>query len=340
MVRGASVLPIAAAAVLTFSGVQASEVRVYGQAHLAASHLDDGDDYSAFNLSSNASRIGFRVTHDFSDALRGMIQIEGQIDLDSNNNTSLTSRDSFGALMGDWGMLRVGHFDTPVKVVSRRVDLFGNQLGDSRNVVRNNYDGLQGFDERFRNSLAYRTPSFNGLTVDLHYSVETQNNNNAADDNDNSALSAAVSYLQGPVYVALGHERWSFENSDLERDITRLSAYYDVAAFRFTALAQTASDPDDNAYGLGVRYRLTPQVFLKAQYYMLDADDSDFDADMVAVGIDYRYVNNLTFYLNYAQISNDSVQTLAPWREASTLSQPGGEGDTARGVALGMIYSF
>ncbi len=333
-------LPVAAAGLLIAGGAQAAEVRVYGQAHLAASHLDDGDDYSALNLSSNASRIGFRATHDFSDALRGMIQIEGQVDLDSNNNTSLTSRDSFGALIGDWGMVRAGYFDTPVKVASRRVDLFGNQLGDSRNLVRGNYAGNQGFDERFKNSIAYRTPSFGGLTADLHYSVETQSNSDAEDGNKNDAFSAALSYLQGALFVSLGYERWNFEDADAERDIIRLSGYYDLADFRFTALAQTASDPDDNAYGVGVRYRLTPQIFLKAQYYLLDADDSDFDADLLAVGVDYRYVQNLTFYLNVAQISNDTTQTLAPWREASTLSRAGAADETARGVALGMIYSF
>lgn len=329
---------------LTGLGVASAEVTIYGRAHLALSYLDNGDDYSALNLSSNSSRLGFRAGHEFSPELRGLIQLEGQVDFDSNSQRSLSSRDSYLGLTGDWGLLRAGYISTPLKDMRSRVELFADRMGDARNVIRNNYtlgnDELQGFDERFRNSLAYRTPEWNGLRADLHYSVETQSGSDAEDSNANDAWSASVSYSGGPLFAAIGHERWSFEDSSTERDITRVTAYYDFEDFRVTGLAQTASDPGDRAYGAGLRYALNSQVHLKGQYYRLDADDSDYDADLVVVGADYLYARQLTCYLNVAQVSNGDLQNRTPWQQSSTLSRDAAIGETARGVALGAIYNF
>lgn len=321
--------------------VQAADVAIYGQAHLATSYLDDGADYSARNLSSNASRLGFRARHDAGPDLRAVMQLEAALLLDGSGNENLTSRDSFLGLEGGWGLLRGGLFDTPNKRLRGNVDLFGNQVGDARNIVRGNYGGNQGFDERFRKGIAYRTPQVNGFLADVHYSVDSQENGNAEDGNENDAWSASVSYQQGPAYAAIAHERWNFEESDDERDVTRIAAYYDIAAFRLTGFAQTASDPDDNAYGLGVRYALLPVVLLKAQYFRLDADDGDFDADMIAVGADYRYSPQLQFYLNYARIDNDDGQSLQPWVAGSSLERRiDATGEAADAVAVGAMYRF
>ncbi|MFV8833436.1 porin [Aquisalimonas sp. APHAB1-3] len=333
-------LPLVAALALGVSGITAAQadIEVYGQAHLAFSHLDDGDDYSAFNLSSNASRIGFRAGHDVSPNLRALVQLEGQVDFDTDNNETFTSRDSFVGLESGWGLLRAGRFDTPNKTLRSRTDLFGNQVGDARNIVRGEYTG-QGVDERFRNGIAYRTPSFGGVFVDLHYSVDTGDDDNAADSNDDDAWSASLTYQQGPVYAAVAHERWN-EGGERVREATRVAGSYDLADLRVTALAQTTGRPSDDAFGVGLRYALVGNIFLKGQYYVLSADDSDQDADMIAVGADYHYSDELRFYLNYAQIDNEDGQDRQPWVQASTLTGTETVGETAHSVAAGLVYNF
>lgn len=334
-------LPFVVALALGTAGVSAvhADVQIYGQAHLAFSHLDDGDDYSAFNLSSNASRIGFRAGHDVGPNLRALVQLEGQVDFDTTNNESFTSRDSFVGLEGRWGLLRAGRFDTPNKTLRSRTDLFGNQVGDARNIVRGRYDGNRGVDERFRNGIAYRTPSFGGVFVDLHYSVDTENDDNAADGNDNDAWSASLTYREGPVYAAVSHERQN-DSGERVREMTRVAASYDLADLRFTGLAQSGGRPSDDAFGVGLRYALVGDIFLKGQYYVLNGADSDFDADMIAVGADYHYSDELRFYLNYAQIDNEDAQNRQPWVEASTLDRTDATGETARSVAAGLVYNF
>ncbi|RFA36055.1 porin [Alkalilimnicola ehrlichii] len=199
-----------------WASAAAAEVEIYGQAHIAISHIDNGDDYSAVNVSSNASRIGFRAAREVGDGLRALVQIEGQVNFDNEANERFTSRDSFAGLEGHWGLLRVGRFDTPNKALRARTDFFGNQIGDSRNIVRGNYvKDQQGFDERLNNGIAYRTPSLNGFFGEVHYSPESGATGNAADGNDNDTISVALSYLAGPLYAAVAHERWNASRARL-----------------------------------------------------------------------------------------------------------------------------
>ena len=152
-------LVLITAAGLTATGAaQATDVDIYGQARLHLNYIDNGasgdDAYSAASVSTNASVLGFRAEHELSDRLTGIVQIEGQVNLTNNAaaNERFTFRDSFVGLDGAAGLFRVGRYDTPVKLIRTRTDLFGNQIGDARNLMRNDYDG-QGFDDRLRSSL-------------------------------------------------------------------------------------------------------------------------------------------------------------------------------------------
>lgn len=326
-----------------------TSVDVYGRAHLATYLMDDGDDYTAFNVASNASRLGFRAAHLLDNSLTVMVQLEGQVDIDNGRNRSLTSRNSFLGLQSHWGLVRVGQFDTPTKVLRTRVDLFADQLGDLRNLSRNNYlvdladpDGprFQGFDERFNNSIAYQTPIFNGFQAELHYSAETSDAESAEDGNKNDAMSGSVTFRAGGLYAAVAHERWNNIDPDEERNVTRIAASYQMADWRFTGLAQRATDPSDGIYSLGTSYQLSAQTTLRAQYQWLNADTSERDANHLALGVNYQYAPELLLYANVAQVANNQGQTLAPWREPSTLDREGAADETARALSLGAVYYF
>lgn len=320
----------------------AVEWDLYGRAHVAGSYLDDDDGYSAVNYSSNSSRVGGKGSYEFSPALTGIFQFEGQIDFDTGDNDelTLTGRDTFVGFEGAWGRARAGHISTPVKGVRSSISLFGDQLGDARAVIRGNYGGHQGFDERFKNSIQYETPEFGGLSLAVHYSVETQTSGNAADDNANDAWSAAARYDAGSLYLAIGYEAWHFDTSAAERDVVRAAAGYQMGPVRVVGLAQRASDPDDDAYGAGFHYAVTERVALKAQSYRLAADDSDLDADLFAIGIEWHYAEPLMFYSNYGMVDNASGQDRDPWTQSSTLERTEAEGGTPAGLAVGLVYKF
>lgn len=325
----------------------AIDFELYGQARLHLNYIDDGDDYSAVSVSNNASVLGARGTHELDPAITAIVQLETQVNLTNSDDDILTFRDCFAGFEGSLGLFRIGRYDTPVKLIRTRTDLFGNQVGDPRNLVRSNYEldgeSLQGFDERMRNALGYRTPQVNGWLLDFAYSPDGQSDDNAADDNDDDAVSASLVYRAGPAFAALGYERWNRDSEpDIEdRDVVRAGAYYDWAGFRFTAFAQSASDPDDNVYGGGVRYAVMEDVFLKSQYYSLDANDSDFDANMLAVGSEYHHSPELTLYLNYARTDNDGDEAqFDGWSQGSSLDGTNAAGKTNWVAAAGFRYRF
>ena len=98
---------IAAATLIALSPVVHAEVKtdglleIYGRASFSIDQLDDGDKYSRMNLSSNASRLGFRGSKKIGE-LTGIWQIEQEVQINLGNtkddtNNRLASRDTFRA---------------------------------------------------------------------------------------------------------------------------------------------------------------------------------------------------------------------------------------------------
>lgn len=178
----------------------------YGRAHISVDSLDDGNQADV-GLNSNNSRVGVRVSHDLRPGLHVIAQIEREVEW-NDGSVELTSRDSFLGLQGEFGTLRLGFIDTPLRVLRNETDLFGDQLGDARNLtrVRDGYSGGDyDFDTRFRNSIHYRAPDLAGWNWELHYSTNTDSGQNL--NTDNSAISSAVTYSEGAWYAALAYER-------------------------------------------------------------------------------------------------------------------------------------
>src|SRR5690606_32167056 len=122
---------------------------------------DDGADYSETNISSNSSRLGFKGDHQINPNLKAFFQIEQQINFSSgssdDDSTNFATRDTFVGLEGgNWGSVQLGRFDSPFKVARGPANLFGDQVGDMRNLTR---VGNARFDERYDNTVQYTTPS-------------------------------------------------------------------------------------------------------------------------------------------------------------------------------------
>ncbi|WP_018867732.1 MULTISPECIES: porin [unclassified Thioalkalivibrio] len=328
------------AAGLVVPALATADWTLYGRAHLSADVLDDGADYNEFNVSSNSSRLGFKGEREFREQLVGMFQIEQQIDFDTNG-TNFATRDTFVGLKGsEWGMLRIGKFDTPFKRARGPANFFGDQIGDMRNLTRSAAQTGR-FDERFNNSIHYQTPSFGGLTWNIQYSNETDGAT-TADGAPNKAYSTSLNLSMGDLTGALAYEKQ--EDGDVNPDAWRLAVGYRITpAFRMGAFYQnseTTSGDDADIYGLGGQFRLTPSMYLNGHVFQLDSDLADADATMYALGLEYRLDSDLRFYGNIAMVDNDDNSALAPWNAAKSVSQPGVGGETATALSIGMRYDF
>ncbi|AHK79968.1 porin [Ectothiorhodospira haloalkaliphila] len=350
---------------MSMPALAVADMTLYGRAHLSADILDDGDDYSEFNVSSNSSRLGFKGERQFADDLTAIFQIEQQIDFD-DSGTEFATRDTFAGLKGDWGMLRVGKFDTPFKRARGPANFFGDQVGDMRNLTRTNDHGR--FDERFRNSIHYRTPSLNGLVWDIQYSADNSGQS-TVEDAENRAVSTSLGFRNGPVNVVLAYENQSIyrdagseyvinQNTgdvvlrqtsgfDYNADAWRLAGSYQITpGFRLGGLYQVTEstrgveDQEGKVWGLGGQYKASPNVYLNAHWFTLDSDLDDNDANLYAIGLEYRLDSALRFYGNIAVMDNDDDSSLTSWSAARTASPSGAAGEKATAFSLGMRYDF
>ena len=333
---------LVAAAVLASLAVpaMAADVTIYGRAHLSLDSLDNGEE-DGTNVSSNSSRLGFKASTKLDSGLEAIVQVEQEVFLNNGSGT-WTSRDSFVGLKGDFGLVRVGKFDTPHKIVRSRTDMFGDRVGDARNITR----AAGAFDERFDQSVHYQSPSFNGVTFDFLYSAERTSGTNA--DNDTNQISTSVTYSTKSLYLAAAYETRSdlvTINDELkDSQSLRLGAYYDITSdFRVSGMFQSASDVpggDRNVYGLGASYKMGDYT-LRSQYYVAaDNDTADSGASMLVVGADRRIGKDLTLYVAYGITSNDDAAAFRVSAGGRDTQMAAVTGENSSGLSLGVQYNF
>lgn len=334
-----TVMGMAVLTALASPAALAADTTVYGRAHVSVDMLDDGDEYNELNVSSNSSRLGFRAEHDTESGITGIMQIEGEITY-NQGNSMLSSRDTYAGLKGGFGMLRVGQFDSPFKSARGPANLFGDQLGDMRNLTRVG-DGR--FDERNPNTLHYQTPSMGGMQLNLAYSAHE--GTEAGDGTKEQATTASLSWKGGPLELAAAYESFGEDTTRGGRDGVRFAGAWDVLdPLRLVVFYQSV-DHDNNVFdadvaGLGTQFKLTGATALKAMLMQRSADPDDSDSSMATVGVEHRLDSALRVYANYAMVDNDDAVALTPWNQGRTVGLGGTNGETASGVSLGLRYDF
>ena len=348
-------LALSIGAALTAATVPAmsAELKISGRAHMSVDHLDNSA-ASDMNVSSNSSRLRISGNKEVVEGLTVMMQIESAINFHSGTST-LTGRDTFAGLKGDFGTVRLGEFDTPLKKVRSRTDMFGDRVGDARNITRN---GGVKFDERFKNSVHYQTPNFNGLTFDIQYSAHNQNvgdRTTANMDKGENALSTAISYSGNGLFATVAYESQSNRarkvagGSFTDLEAVRVGLTYDVVkGFRVAGFYQNADSASSNittgkrtTYGVGAYYDLNSEYRLRGQFYTADSNDvKNSGANLTAFGIDRRFGRDLTLYGMYAMVDNEKSANFPIATEGRETSLISVAGKNQSAFSVGLIYNF
>ena len=343
-----NILALAIGAAMTAAYVPAmAEMKVSGRAHMSMDHMDNGAK-SKMDLSSNSSRIRFAGKKDITEDLQGFVQLETTINLDrraeDNSGTrgdTFMTRDSFLGFKGDFGTVRLGYFDTPTKKVRSFTDMFGDRVGDARNMTNGT------FDQRFHNSVHYQTPSFSGLTLDIQYSTDNRGKSGEQTSTVNvrESHSTSLSYKAGDLTAVVAYESQG-QNDGVDAKVgMRAGLTYNLTkGFRVAGFFEDAdkNSGDNNVFGLGAYYDLTPEYRLRGQYYMATESSAKKDgANMLAMGIDRRFGRDLTLYAMYAATSNDANASfrVTGGGHGSQMS-PSAAGKNVSAISLGAIYNF
>ncbi|MBU3846754.1 MAG: porin [Candidatus Acinetobacter avistercoris] len=345
------------ASILTPVISNAADVKIYGRAHISLDYLDDGKDYNDVGLSSNSSRLGFKVEQELENNMTVFGQIEQEINFASggqNSGTDFATRDTFVGLKGDFGQARVGRFDSPFKAARGPVNFFGDQVGDLRNVTR---AGNLRFDERNENTIEYKSPKlgtgFNVIAaLSLHEGnsagyVENTADNLKGDTKKNKAYDLALTYKEGPIDFAAAYEHYEEDATRGERDGIRLAGAYKITPelnvgglYQYLTHDNDVVNPDAQVIGIAADYKFAPKTYVRGQVMHRDVDAEDANATLIAIGLEHRLDKAVRIYGNIATVLNDKNSSLTPWEQARTNNVKGFKGEDSLGLSLGFRYDF
>lgn len=373
-------------------------VTVGGQAHVSADYVDTfepatpgstvltSNSKKLWNISSNVSNIFFKADEDLGGGMKGVFFLQEYFRLDNNGGTTATypyfgnrifDAPAYAGLSSSFGTVLLGNQDGPVKMTGRYVDLFNNQIGDSRNAGADN--------TRFQNSITYTTPTFfGGLSGVLAHATNLDNviaSTGAGTDvavggptppiipvpvalgGSISGDAVGVKWDQGPLMVAAAYHQAIMHASGLpatyaDNKVMDLSASFKFGAARIVGFYQQAKNVlntnfasptvgtfvdglDKDTYGIGASFTFGGTETIKAQYYNVTnkaPGKTDINSQVYALGYDHAFSKTFTGYLAVAASSNDSSTATSAGGNNVSMSGGGGHGDAVP-VAAGQSQS-
>lgn len=337
--------------------VAQADVTVYGRAHVSLDKLDDGASTAGNDgafVSSNSSRVGFKGDEDVGGGLKAVWQVESLVRLDGATSPATAAtgtaqqfggawanRNSFVGMAGGFGTAVLGRHDTPFKLIGRAVDFFGDQVGDSRNIISIGSGAT--WDLRPNNVVAYISPSLGGVTVIAARVVDE-----GVVNFDATSISAQASFGSIWVGVAMENHGAGITGEPKDEEGQRVALKWSAGAITVAGLIQKT---DKNAgidknkrssEGVGVSYKFGNNT-VKAQYYRAGKlmSAADTNGTLKAVGFDHALSKRTTVYAAYATASNKGTST-------TFTADAGGHADTVgaaagkspKAISLGMIHDF
>ncbi len=380
-------IALAVAALASGAAFAQSNVQVYGVADFGlavnGSSLDNATSGQKTRFDSgiaSGSRLGFKGTEDLGNGLKALFNFEMGLNLDEGGSAQgrTFGRQSFVGLTGGFGTVIGGRIYTPHYTLMTQIDPFGlgtagraNNLFASSRVLGavgagGSYDPI-----RVNNTVAYVSPSFNGLNVTVAYGTNSLDNQETTTGNEkktNRLFAIAPVYTNGPLTVGLNYHQVKLDgnaftttenitfagsptvpkgtvlnigdNSKLTS--TTLAGKYDFGVVALSAAYSTnktevGGDDLDKTRNwlLGVSAPIGAKVVLKASYVNLkDKLRSEGDARQVAIGADYLLSKRTKLYTAYSKINNDDNAGYTVGHAS------GGQANNESQFNLGINHSF
>lgn len=383
-------LAVAIGAALSAPMLAQADVKVTGTLNVSADYLDTRtyagtDTYKVWNVSSNASFFKIEASEDLGGGMKGIAAIQEFVRMDNtagsnaaatslynytwyryvnNKNTNrLFDGEAYLGLSAGFGTVLLGSLDSPAKKLGRSVDLFSNQIGDSRNLDVNN--------NRFQNTVAYQSPKMAGVSFELQHSTNLDNSANGNNTywwgtgsipTQSTANSIGVKFEMGTLMVGAAYEVATpvgnytgagFSGGREDEKWTNLAASYGIGPAKIVALYSkhenvgqlVTPNMDKTTYGIGGSFAFGNET-VKLQYYKVQDDDvlgaptNSGDAKMIAVGYDHAFSKTFTGYVAYAQTENDANKSYSMAAGGHGDQPSTFAGESMAGLSIGAIMKF
>lgn len=326
-----------------------AEVEVYGQARMSLDFNTNndpavGNEDSALAVSSNASRLGFRGNEDLGNGLKLLWQFEQQVDFDTGTFGS-GARTTFVGLAGDFGMLAAGKNESPLRVVTQRLDVFSDTKADY-NAIIGNVGGARIFDQRSNNTLLYTSPNMQGFGFAAAYAASIQDDDLPVTqaDGDKDLVSVSGSYSNGPLYVGMAFESLGNYTGTDAATAFRLGGSWTFASATTLAGIWESADKggtngDRDAWYVSVAHKMGGHT-LKAA--VAGAGEMGGVADTGAVqyslGIAHELSKSTEMYALYTVVDNNANGTYGVWSGSQTIA--GFANESVSSLSVGVNHKF
>ena len=308
-----------------------SSVTLYGRVNTSVERQKVGS-VSNTVMQNNASRFGFKGVEDLGGGLKAGFVLESGFDSSNGAGASSTGGLNFGRqsevnLSGAFGTVRLGNFfPGSYFATADYVSMHNHDTGSSSDALY--YDPVWFGTLGTANKIAYRTPSFGGLTVE---GAMTFHENNAP---SKYGYDLAANYNLGALALGAGY---SGVNSNYQ---VGLRAAYTFG--QFTVGGYYQRNKDDNqlvAGGAGTRnnFRLSGMYTMGASEFHVNlghankwSNVADSAATQWTLGYNYNLSKRTKVYAFYTKVDN----------KAGAAYMTGTAGADFSSFALGVRHNF
>lgn len=330
-------------------------------------------------ISTNSSLIGFKGSEALGNGLTAVFQFEGSVGFDGGAAFGGANRDSYVGVAGGFGTIVAGNLTGPTRAFGAAVDVnagatgiaansgiigkFGGYLEGAATGADGNLAGFTGaqtaiarsatasgpFDTRWKNAIAYISPTMAGFTVIGAYVA----NENKTDTVNTWGYDVGVKYAAGPVLVGLSYNKAMVNNDaavaglrDIDAADLRLVASFDAGVVKINGLAErvkvtaTGISETQKVYGLGAIVPVGKGKITGQYYVARDISGTVFGTDTGAklwsVGYEHSLSKRTILKANYARLSNDDQAGYQFGVNANNANV----GETGSGFQVGIRHSF
>ena len=300
-----------------------SSVTLYGRVNTSVERVEVGN-VNATRMENNASRFGFKGTEDLGGGLKAGFQLESGFESDTGASSgAFFGRQSEVNLSGGFGTVRLGNFfPESYYATADYVSMHNHDTGNSS-------DAFYAYVMPSADKIAYRTPSFGGLTVDAAVALHEQATGGK------NAFDLAVNYNLGALALGAGYSKQGDVNQFAGR------ALYTFGAFTVGGYIQRDEDAFRANGGKRNTFRLAGAYNLGASEFHVNVgrageykNFNDSDATQYTLGYNYNLSKRTKVYGYYTRINNSRAGTYG-------LNQAVvGAGVDSNTLAVGIRHNF
>lgn len=338
------------AAALPVGAQAADNVTVYGKARMSVDATDNGTD-NLTNVSSNASRLGFKGIEDLGNGMKAFFQLETLVNLDdgagSTGTLFGTFRNSYVGVATGFGSLLLGATDNPYKVATGKLDIYGDTMGDFNAIIGNVSGAGTPYDEREPNSIQYWSPNVEGFQFKAGYRVDED----ATVERDRYSVN--VTYENGPLFGSVAYEAHKNDNvsgaggGDTDGLKVGLGYAFNEEKTKVGLVYEMLSEDnqatvlDRDAWYVALTHKVDNNTF-KVAYANADDNDvgSNTGANWFAVGLDHSLSKRTTVYALYAKTNNDSGAQYGLGTGGSSGAVKPAIGQDPSTISIGINHDF